>query len=90
MLSMRIVSGKKSHVDFLAIDHIAGRKADNSEPESVELGYSFKVGDSRILDYQKFFQEAKYYVIIECSKRDLMGNVHKNNLSSKRQKRQRA
>ncbi len=32
--------GEKSHVDFLAIDHIAGRKEMDSEPELVELGYS--------------------------------------------------
>ena len=32
--------GEKSHVDFLAIDHIAGRKEMDSEPELVKLGYS--------------------------------------------------
>ena len=32
--------GEKSHVDFLAIDHIAGRKEMDSAPELVKLGYS--------------------------------------------------
>ena len=32
--------GEKSHVDFLALDHIAGRKEMDSEPELVKLGYS--------------------------------------------------
>jgi len=32
--------GEKSHVDFLAIDHIAGRKEMDSEPELVKIGYS--------------------------------------------------
>ena len=32
--------GEKSHIGFLAIDHIAGRKEMDSEPELVKLGYS--------------------------------------------------
>ena len=32
--------GEKSHVDFLAIDHIAGKKEMDSEPELLKLGYS--------------------------------------------------
>ena len=32
--------GKNSHIEFLAIDHIAGKKQMDSEPELVELGYS--------------------------------------------------
>ena len=32
--------GEKSHVDFLAIDHIAGKKQMDSEPKLVKLGYS--------------------------------------------------
>ena len=31
--------GENSHIEFLAIDHIAGRKEMDSEPELVELGY---------------------------------------------------
>ena len=34
---------KNSHVDFLAIDHIAGKKEMDSEPELVKLGYSSKL-----------------------------------------------
>ena len=32
--------GQNSHVDFLAIDHIAGIKQMDSEPELMKLGYS--------------------------------------------------
>ena len=32
--------GENSHIDFLAIDHIAGRKEMDSEPELLKLGYS--------------------------------------------------
>ena len=32
--------GEKSHIEFLAVDHIAGRKDMDSEPELVKLGYS--------------------------------------------------
>jgi len=32
-----------SNIDFLAIDHIAGRRKMNSEPELIKLGYSSKL-----------------------------------------------
>ena len=32
--------GENSHIEFLAIDHIAGKKEMDSEPELVKLGYS--------------------------------------------------
>ena len=32
--------GEKSHIEFLSLDHIAGRKEMDSEPELVKLGYS--------------------------------------------------
>jgi len=32
--------GENSHLEFLAIDHIAGKKEMDSEPELVKLGYS--------------------------------------------------
>ena len=35
--------GLNSHLDFLDIDHIAGRKEMDSEPELVKLGYSSKL-----------------------------------------------
>jgi len=35
--------GLNEHVNFLAIDHIAGRKQMESEPELVKLGYSSKL-----------------------------------------------
>jgi hypothetical protein len=35
--------GENSHIDFLEIDHIAGKKEMDSEPELVKLGYSSKL-----------------------------------------------
>ncbi len=35
--------GENFHVDFLAVDHIAGKKQMDSEPELVKLGYSSKL-----------------------------------------------
>tara|TARA_B110000263_G_C14783719_1_gene274436 strand:+ start:142 stop:432 length:291 start_codon:yes stop_codon:yes gene_type:complete len=32
--------GESYHIDFLSVDHIAGRKEMNSEPELLKLGYS--------------------------------------------------
>jgi len=34
--------GENSHVDFLALDHIAGKHKMNYEPELIKLGYSSK------------------------------------------------
>ena len=54
--------GLNEHTDFLAIDHIAGKKQMDSEPELVKLGYKskFKVGKLQkfILDnnFPKGFQ----------------------------------
>ena len=43
--------GESNHIEFLAIDHIAGRKKMDSEPELVKLGYSskFKTSNSLLL-----------------------------------------
>ena len=35
--------GLNSHIEFLTLDHIAGRKKMDSEPELVKLGYSSKL-----------------------------------------------
>jgi hypothetical protein len=35
--------GLNSHLDFLALDHIAGKRQMDSEPELVKLGYSSKL-----------------------------------------------
>jgi hypothetical protein len=40
--------GKNTHFDFLTIDHIAGKKQMDSEPELVELGYSSKKDGERL------------------------------------------
>ena len=34
--------GENSHIEFLALDHINGRRQMDSEPELVKLGYSSK------------------------------------------------
>jgi len=35
--------GLNTHIDFLSLDHIAGRKEMDDEPELVKLGYSSKL-----------------------------------------------
>jgi len=40
--------GLNSHLDFLALDHIAGKKKMDSEDELVKLGYSSKL-ENRVL-----------------------------------------
>jgi len=49
--------GQKSHVDFLAVDHIAGKKEMDSEPELVKLGYSSKLTSFRL---RKFILENNF------------------------------
>ena len=38
-----------NHIAFLAIDHIAGKKQMDSEPELVKLGYSSKFASDRLV-----------------------------------------
>jgi len=60
--------GENSHVDFLAIDHIAGRNQMNYEPELVKLGYSSKLLGSTLytigLETMIFQTVFRYYAII--------------------------
>ena len=39
------------HVDFLALDHIAGREEMDSEPELVKLGYSSKLKNKKLRNW---------------------------------------
>ena len=41
--------GEKSHNEFLALDHIAGKKEMDSEPELVKLGYSSSLVSGALL-----------------------------------------
>jgi hypothetical protein len=41
--------GLNSHIDFLDIDHIRGRKEMDSEPEFIEMGYSSKMSSHVLL-----------------------------------------
>ena len=43
--------GENFHIDFLALDHIKGRKAMNSEPELVRLGYHSKKTGLRLYEW---------------------------------------
>ena len=51
-----------SHLEFLAIDHIAGKKQMDSEPELIKLGYSSKLDGMDLVnwlilnDFPKGFQ----------------------------------
>jgi hypothetical protein len=40
-----------SNLDFLALDHIAGKKQMDSEPELVKLGYSSKLSAGKLLKW---------------------------------------
>jgi len=40
--------GLNDHLEFLALDHIAGKKQMDSEPELVQLGYSSKLGGTSL------------------------------------------
>jgi len=43
--------GLKDHIDFFALDHIAGRKEMDSEPELVTLGYSSKKRSNSLIKW---------------------------------------
>ena len=43
--------GENSHVDFLAIDHIAGKNQMNSEPRLIKLGYSSKLKGKSLINW---------------------------------------
>ena len=43
--------GENSHVDFLAIDHMAGKNQMDSEPELIKLGYSSKLKGKRLINW---------------------------------------
>jgi hypothetical protein len=43
--------GENSHVDFLAIDHIAGKNQINSEHELIKLGYSSKLKGKGLINW---------------------------------------
>jgi hypothetical protein len=46
-----ICCGENFHSDFLAIDHIAGRKQMDSEPELVKIGYSSKLLNHQLIKW---------------------------------------
>jgi len=43
--------GENFHIDFLAVDHIAGMKKMDFEPELVELGYSSSMGTNNLMHW---------------------------------------
>ena len=43
--------GENFHINFLAVDHIAGKKEMDSEPELVELGYSSSWNTTELLKW---------------------------------------
>ena len=45
--------GLNTDIEFLALDHIAGRKEMDSEPELVKLGYSSKMRSFSLLNWVK-------------------------------------
>ena len=43
--------GENSHVDFLTIDHIAGKNQMDSEPKLIKLGYSSKLKGKGLINW---------------------------------------
>ena len=41
--------GEKSHIEFLSIDHIAGKREMDSEPELMKLGYSSRFASNGLV-----------------------------------------
>ena len=46
-----VCCGLNSHLDFLAIDHVAGKTQMDSEPELLKLGYSSKFQSNQLLNW---------------------------------------
>jgi len=42
-----------SHIEFLSLDHIAGKRQMDSEPELVKLGYSSKLAGGHLQSWIK-------------------------------------
>ena len=61
--------GENSHIDFLALDHIAGKNKMNYEPELVKLGYSSKLLGSSLYVWLRDngFPEGFQVLCINCN-----------------------
>jgi hypothetical protein len=69
---------KNSHSDFLAIDHIAGRKQMDSEPELVKIGYSSKLLNHQLIKWiiENNFPSGFQILCVNCN---LAKGMTKNN-----------
>ena len=70
--------GQNSHMDFLAIDHIAGIKQMDSEPELVKLGYSSKLEYMGLLKFIIENNFPKGFQIL-CTNCNVAKGMKKNN-----------
>ena len=61
--------GENFHVDFLAIDHIAGRRQMDSEPELKKLGYSSKLVSTSLIPWivKNKFPDGFQVLCINCN-----------------------
>ncbi len=61
--------GENSHLDFLALDHIAGKNKMNYEPELVKLGYSSKLLGSTLYVWirENDFPDGFQVLCINCN-----------------------
>ena len=61
--------GENSHVDFLALDHILGRKEMESIPELMELGYSSDFHPAQLTDWiiKNNFPEGFQILCVNCN-----------------------
>ena len=73
------------HIDFLAVDHIAGRKKMDSEPELVKLGYSSKLQNQPLQQWIIENNFPKGFQIL-CHKCNFAKGIKRNNNKCPHQK----
>ena len=70
--------GQNSHHQFLAVDHIAGKKQMDFEPELVKLGYSSKLRNNLLLKWLEKNDFPKGFQIL-CHSCNFAKGMKKNN-----------
>ena len=70
--------GENFHIDFLAVDHIAGMKEMDSEPELVKLGYSSSMGTNQLIRWIIVNNFPKGFQIL-CHKCNFAKGIIRNN-----------
>ena len=69
---------RESHIEFLSVDHIAGKKQMDSEPELVKLGYSSKLQGMSLIKFIIDTNFPKGFQIL-CTNCNVAKGMPKNN-----------